>query len=232
MYCIERSVSMIWLEKPPTNSVREIDKLFEKLADRGGLCKVLVNYQRRYMESYRKLRTMYLEKKLGDCRLIQLNYSRGLQLNGSHILDTLFFIVGDSIGYELEWVSPFGGPENPCFALTLENGLGVMISGIALAYHCIDISLVCENGRASIMHGGMKPVVEEKVEHEWFPGFYRLKESENDYLGDEKGLVSYMKLALEDLINSYERSEEPQSNLQSARNAQELIEQVRHRQVN
>jgi predicted dehydrogenase len=229
MFCLDRKVSMIMLEKPPAHSLQELDRMIMRLSEQGSPSKVLVNYQRRYMESYRKLRAMYLEETLGKCNLIQTNYSRGLELNGSHLIDMLFFIVGGGMKCELEWVSSFGDPETPSFALTLENGLGVMISGITLPYHCADISLVFECGRSSILHGGMTTVTEDKVEHELFPGFYRLKMSENNYLGSG-GISDSMGEALEDLTRSYEQDEMPQSSIISARSTQEIIERVRQRQ--
>lgn len=229
MYCLDRNVPMIWLEKPPASSVQEIDRLIDKMAEQGNRSKVLVNYQRRYDKNYQKLKEIYLEKMLGTCRLIQINYSRGLELNGSHILDMLFFIIGDGMEYEIEWVFSFDSLENPSFALTLECGVGVVVSGVTLPYHCVDISLICENGRASILHGGMTPVVEERVEHELFPGFYRLKKSEDDYFVSFSQTNS-MKEVLENLIYSYEQGNETKSSLQSARNTQALIDKVREKQ--
>lgn len=229
MYCLDRNIPMIWLEKPPAHSLQELDRMIIKLSEQDGSSTVLVNYWRRYAESYRKLRAIYSEESLGRCRLINISYSRGLELNGSHLIDLLFSIVGDSTGWELEWVSSFGNPENPCFALTLANGLGVLVSGIDLPYNCADISLVFEDGRASILHGGMTTVLEDKVEHDLFPGFYRLRESTNNCLG-EGGIGGSIGAALDDLIWSYEQDERPRSDLRSARNALDVIESVRKRQ--
>ncbi len=227
--CLDRKVPMLWLEKPPASSAGEIDRLIEKGMEKGGASTVLVNYQRRYDLNFRKLREIYLKKAVGTCRLIQITYSRGLELNGSHILDMLFFIVGDGTGYEIQWVSSPDGPENPSFGLALESGAQVIVSGVALPYHCLDISLTCEGGRVSILHGGMTPLVEKRVEHELFPGFYRLRKSEQEYFVS-CGQINSMGGALEDLILSYEKGGTTQSCLQSARKTQELIDRIRSSQ--
>jgi predicted dehydrogenase len=228
-YCLEQHVPMIWLEKPPACSVHELDLMLAKLSEHNIRSKVLVNYQRRYSEGYGKLRDIYLEKTLGKCRHIQLTYSKGLELNGSHMIDLLFYIVGDGTQCELEWVFSFSDMENPSFALKLENSLGVLVSGVSLPYHCIDISIVCESGRASIKHGGMTSIMEKRVDHELFPGFYRLKEFENKYLNSGP-TENCMVRALEDLIHSYEQGKEPQSSIRSARRSLKVIERIRQRQ--
>lgn len=226
LYCLQRQVPMIWLEKPPTGSRWELDNLIDEQKRQAGKSVVLVNYQRRYVSSYNRLKKVYQEKKLGECRLVQLNYSRGLETNGSHLLDMLFYVIGDDHGYQLEWVSSSGDHENPCFFLRLDNGLTVLVAAAALPYHWIDISLVCDEGRVSILHGGMTPVVEKRVEHELFPGFYRLSQSGTELLG-VGGFDCSMEEALRDLIYAYERKVEPRSNLRSAVNSLALIEDVR-----
>lgn len=229
IYCLEQNIPMIWLEKPPACSVHEIDLMFAKLSEYNSGTKILVNYHRRYSEKYGKLKEIYIENMLGKCRQIQLTYSKGLELNGSHMIDLLFYIVGDSTPCDLEWVSSFGDMENPSFALKLENSLGILVSGVSLPYHCIDISILCEAGRASIKHGGMTPIMEKRVDHELFPGFYRLKEFENNYLNS--GPTEHcMERALENLIQSYEQGKEPKSNLKSARKSLKVIERIRQQQ--
>lgn len=229
LYCLEKEISMIWLEKPPAGSLSELDALLRVQAEYGGKSKVLVNYQRRYAECYRLLKMLYRDEVLGQCRLIHVSYSKGLELNGSHMLDMLFFIAGDGIKYELEWISTSKDLENPSLALTLENGGEVIVSGLSLPYHCIDLSLVCDGGRASVLHGGMTPRIERKVENELFPGFYRLEASEDQLLGPG-GFGVCMEEALKDLINSFEEGLQLQSSLVTARSVQVLVEKVRQEQ--
>jgi predicted dehydrogenase len=225
--CLQKKVPMIWLEKPAAVSLHELDRLLE--TSHQVRSTVVVNFQRRYCTAYQNLRRIYEEQRLGTCRLIQLNYSRGLEVNGAHILDMLFFVTGDRAQWHLEWTSADGDRDNPCLSLLLANGPRVMIAGLSLPYHCIDIALTCDQGRVSMLHGGMTPVVEERVEHELFPGFYRLRHTGDEFLG-AGGLAGSMAAALDDLLDAFEQPREPVSNLQTARASLALIEEVRARQ--
>jgi hypothetical protein len=80
-----------------------------------------------------------------------------------------------------------------------------------------------------MLHGGMTPVVEERVEHELFPGFYRLRHTGDEILG-AGGLDGSMEMALDDLLDAFAQHREPVSNLQTARASLALIEAVRARQ--
>jgi predicted dehydrogenase len=222
--CLEKKVPMIWLEKPVAGSLQELDRLLEISARVGST--VMVNFQRRYCTAYDNLRRVYQEQYLGTCGLIQLNYSRGLEVNGSHILDMLFFVTADQAQWHLEWVSAPGDRDNPCFSLVLANGPRAMVSGLSLPYHCIDIALTCDRGRVSMLHGGMTPVVEKRVEHELFPGFYRLRHTGDALLG-AGGLAGSMAVALDDLLDAFEQHRAPVSNLTTARASLALIEEVR-----
>jgi hypothetical protein len=153
-------------------------------------------------------------------------YSKGLESNGSHVLDLLFFLAGDETAYQVASATEAPDRANPSFRLLFDNGLCACIEGMELPYHCIDIAAVCEKGRLAVLHGGMTPVVEERVEHELFPGFYRLAPAEQNLLG-RGGFGVCMQRALEDLIASFEEGCEPRSNLRSARKVQDVIEAVR-----
>jgi len=225
--CLQRQVPMIWLEKPAAGSLQELGRLLESSDQVRST--VVVNFQRRYCPTYQKLRRVHQEQRLGPCELIQLNYSRGLEVNGAHILDMLFFVTGDQEQWHLEWVSADGDRDHPCFSLVLANGPRVLVSGLPLPYHCIDIALTCDQGRVSMLHGGMTPVVEERVEHELFPGFYRLRHTAGELLG-AGGLDGSMDAALDDLLNAFEQHREPVSTLKTARASLALIEEVRAHQ--
>jgi predicted dehydrogenase len=225
--CLKKQVPMIWLEKPAAGSLQELDWLLD-ISDQGRST-VVVNFQRRYCTAYQNLRHVYRERRLGTCRLIQLNYSRGLEVNGSHILDMLFFVTGDQAQWHLEWVSASEDGDNPCFSLLLATSQRVMVAGLSLPYHCIDMTLTCDQGRVSMLHGGMTPVVEKRVEHELFPGFYRLRHSGDGILG-AGGVDGSMAAALDDLLDAFEQNRQPVSNLKTARASLALIEEVRARQ--
>jgi len=223
--CLQHSIPMIWLEKPPATSVADLDNLIQENGRFPGRSKILVNYQRRFSENYIWLQSLYQDQTLGACRLIQINYSRGLENNGSHLLDILFFIVGLDFEYRLEWVSN-SKSASPSFALASQNGFPVLIAGSELPYHNIDIILTFDLGRASVIYGGMVRRIESKVENDLFPGFYRLAESKIIHT-DNGEIQRSMAGALSELIRAYEDNREPKSSLITARRTQKLMEEIR-----
>jgi hypothetical protein len=94
-----------------------------------------------------------------------------------------------------------------------------------LLYHCLDISLTCDKGRTSVLYGGMKTTFEEKTEHEFYPGFYRLKER-NGNVSDSCDMEKTMLFALDDLVESYRQGKSPRSNLETARGTVAVIEEI------
>lgn len=228
MTCLEQEVPMIWLEKPPTLTLAEADLLLAKAAT--GSSTVLVNYQRRYLPIYQELRRRFLAQTPNRDRRIQVIYSRGLETNGTHMLDLLFFLLGEQAEANLHWVSAGDDPDNPSFALTI-SGVEVVVNGMSLPYHNIDIAITNDVGRLSVLHGGMSGVVENKIEHELFPGFYRLQTVVDCGFAALAGLAHGMENALADLLASHAAHRSPLSNLHSARQTMTLIAEVRRWQT-
>ncbi len=90
--CLENKVPMIWLEKPAAGSADEIKKLENIRSTMKTPSTILVNFQRRYSENYQKLKALIEKEIYGAPLLIEINYSQGLQLNGSHMLDILIYL--------------------------------------------------------------------------------------------------------------------------------------------
>ncbi|MCP4668347.1 MAG: Gfo/Idh/MocA family oxidoreductase [Deltaproteobacteria bacterium] len=223
--CIEAGVPMIWLEKPPTPNLAELDRLIELKSVSKGKPKILINYMRRYAKCYQRLREIYLDRVLGEPISMEIVYSRGLILNGSHLLDMAFYLAGADGETLVDNVTTPLGLENPWFFFRLPSGLPVSVVGLPLSYHCADIVVTFEEGRASVIHCGMRTVWEKRIENELFPGFYRLDMKTENPLG-LGGMDGSMTGALNDLIQAYEKDTDPVSNLVTARNAQELIDRV------
>ncbi|MDY0164824.1 Gfo/Idh/MocA family oxidoreductase [Desulfobotulus sp.] len=256
MACMEKAVPMIWLEKPPALTLGEMDALIQTSEQRGST--LLVNYQRRYLPSYQELKKALTEESLGPCRHIRAVYSRGLEANGSHMLDMIFFLTEDRMKAELLWVSGKGespsfgfrlktqseiestpngmphpaplpeGDKGPCGFRKLPEDVEVSVTGMDLSYHNIDMELTCEQGRLSVLHGGMTALVEKKEEHEHFQGFFRLKTDPDAPLTRLSGIAGAMENALSDLMESHEKQRPPLSTLRSSRNTMALMERVRN----
>lgn len=220
--CMENDIPMIWLEKPPTKNIEELKEIIE--VKKRKKTTVIVNYQRRYCASYNRLKTFFIEKPLGNIIKVDVKYSKGLKINGSHFVDIVFFVLGERDSLSIEIISK-QDKINPSFLVSFENNITAQFSGYELPYHNLDLSITCEKGRASIIHGGMTTVWEEKVEHKLFPGFYRLEKSKNNPLG--KGdFDGCFENALNDLITSYEQKKDPVSSLETSYNTQLLIDKI------
>jgi predicted dehydrogenase len=222
--CFNYKVPMVWLEKPATVSVAETKKL-ENL--RGQMLKsstVLVNFQRRYTESYQRLKQLIQEEVYGRSISVEIHYSRGLVLNGSHMVDMLVYLFPES-KFELLWVERYHKLDNPDFVVRLSDRLVAHVIGVESTFHNIDVRVTCEQARLSIEHGGMTVRIEEVRENHLFSGYYRLYDKESGDLG-APGFDHAFDKALEDLIESFEQEHQPNSNLMTAFKSQALIEGV------
>lgn len=224
--CIAAGVPMVWLEKPPATTLADLDAV---IAANTGATTVVVNFQRRYQAPYMALRDLCRSGELGRCRHIQASYSRGLETNGSHMVDQVLFLAGDGRPVSLDWAWPTGGPDNPGFALTFDDGPSAIVTGLDLPYHCIDIAAVFDGGRVSVLHGGLTAVLERRVEHELFPGFHRLRPASDPRFPATCDLGGAMTAALDDLIAAHESGQDARSSLTTARTGQALIQAVRDR---
>jgi len=221
-YCAEHGVPMIWLEKPPAGSLQELDRLIAVVAKRQ--TKVLVNYSRRYDASYNWLRQCFRNGEYGMCRRIDIHYSRGLEENGSHMLDLLFYLLESEKTVSLQWVSS-SHDKSPNFILSQEGGPLVIVAGANLPYHDIDVRLTCDKGRFSAPRDGELCVVERAIGNAMYPGFFLLGEPESVCVDKEPD--GTMVCALNDLVTSFEKGFMPRSNLITARPTMSIIDQVR-----
>ena len=220
--CLDAGVRAIWLEKPPTETPEELEELI-RLAERVNAV-VCVNYFRRYLTHYQRLRECIATAAFGTCRLLHIMYSPGLARNGVHLLDQLFFLT-DAEAYELLWVEHGAHTASPSFALRLSNGLPVQASGADLPYHTNDISAVFDGGTVSILRGGKRVVVERAGENDIFAGFYDLHDADNSAIG-KGGLTGYMQNALIDIVECLTDDRPPLSTLRSSRLSQRLLQDI------
>ena len=222
--CFDYQISMIWLEKPVASQTSEVESLETHRQAMQTPSTVLVNFQRRYTESYNRLKQILNKKTYGNPLAVEVHYSRGLEINGSHMMDMLAFLFSDS-QFELVWVEQGSKHNNPDFIVRLKSQILVHVVGIESSFHNIDLSITFEQARLSIYHGGMTLKVEEVKENDLFPGYYRLYDIAPDALG-EPGFDRAFDKALTDLTESYEQKRQPVSNLLTVLQGQKLVEDV------
>lgn len=223
--CVDHAVPLVWLEKPPTLTLPDLDSLIRRAEDQGRT-KFLVNYMRRYSATYQRLAQVYGDGSLGSPLAMQVLYSRGLETNGSHFLDVLMLIRGDEAEPELTIADAERGRPSPSFMLRFPDGFVVSFSGHESSFHINDVILTCEEGRVSVLSGGMDVRLERKTSNEMFPGFWRLVTADNLLFGSVE--EDPFSAALGDLLDSHACNREPVSNLRTARRTQSVIHQIRN----
>jgi len=222
--CLDLNIPMIWLEKPATSSLEQLNSLQKRINLMPTPPTILVNFQRRYSECYQKMKYLIEQHQYGKPLLIEINYSLGLEVNGSHMIDILTYLF-PNFNYELLWVEKDIKSENPDFIFRLSDRLLVHFSAIESNFHNLDIRIVFEKARLSIEHGGMSLRIEEVKENKLFAGFYCLYDEQTSELG-KPGFNFSFDLALNDLISSNKKLSQPESNLSTAYFGQLLIEKV------
>ncbi len=225
--CIEAGIEMIWLEKPAATTLSELDRALRMWEQNGRRSIICVNFQRRFMPAYQTLRNAAIDH--GNPKGISLVYSRGLETNGSHIIDMAFACLGDPGDYDLLWAS--ADYDNPSFAARIGE-TEVVAQGMTLDYHCIDLSITFAEGREAVLHGGMTALTESRIEHAAYPGFYRLSNAKQHLQPEEAlhGMGTAMSASLQDLLAARDQQRQPASSLLTARQSQALIDSIRQYQ--
>ncbi|MBT6470474.1 MAG: Gfo/Idh/MocA family oxidoreductase [Candidatus Marinimicrobia bacterium] len=220
-FCTQNRVKMIWLEKPAVENSNQLNYLINTNSS----TKILVNYQRRYITTYQRFKKIIDNCHYGMPILVEVKYSRGLLTNGSHMVDMIFFILSIR-EYKLLWVENDIETVNPSFILRDKSGFTIIVSGVEAPFHNIDFTVTFKKKRLSILHNDMTLRVENITEHELYPDFYRLTDSNESVFGKGACKQSPFDKALADLINAYENDIDPVSTLATTSKTHRLIDQI------
>ena len=222
MQCLSAGVGSIFLEKPPTSNIDELLELISKAEKVDA--RILVNYMRRYSNTYRRLKDFIDKKSFGDVCNIMATYSNGLETNGSHMIDIVLYLISGPCDYSIEYVND-NNSNNPSFVINTGNCSNpIIFNGVDLEYHNLDVVITFENARISVFHGGMSPFIELKKEHENFPGYYRLDWSSDIQL-PKIDIEDCFDKALVDLLVTKDTS--PVSSLNTAFETQKILNDIR-----
>ena len=86
---------VIFLEKPACQTQAELDNLIA-LSNKVGVV-IVVNHSRRFDEHHQQLRNRIFKGEFGELRRACATYYSGWQHNGVHVIDTLSYLLNDSI---------------------------------------------------------------------------------------------------------------------------------------
>jgi len=172
--CLDVAVPRLWVEKPVTSTMAAFDALHRRLDALGDPPRHCVNYTRRCLPQLHRLKS-HLDAADGGSGSVSiaLEYSRGLDVNGVHLLDALGYLTGARQAPPLDYLRDAAGP-NPQFGLRLA-GHPVTVTGHDLPYHLIELSVTDARGRMSLVRGAQDLIWEAAEPNPDFAGFFRLR---------------------------------------------------------
>ena len=216
--CLSHDPRYILMEKPVAPTLSEFQALKRSLATAPS-ARIYVNYFRRSLPQVAVLREACASRDLVS---LELTYSRGLDVNGVHLLD----LAGDLLQIDQapppSWVD--GSIDSPSFGFDVGD-VSVTVKGYELPYHCIEARAVFTDGRLSLLDGGARLESEEREENPNYPGFFHLAAPIPAVRPSvaARAMLDGTYLGLCNLLND----EEPLlSSLESAAFAQEMLELV------
>ena len=166
--CFDAGTRYILLEKPVTLELTDYHKVMKRWQGLRQKPRLHVNFFRRVLPQVAKLREVFSRTAPKG---IEIAYSRGLAINGIHLLDMLGFVSQSVTPHAIDWVT--GTPANPSFGFCLGN-VPVTVMGYDLPYHYIEFRMLLDHGRLALVDGGNRLEYEPAEPTPNYPGFYHL----------------------------------------------------------
>jgi len=157
---------VIFLEKPACSTQEEYKEL-QSVANKNNVF-VVVNHSRRFNNKYQTIKKLLLSGEIGDIWRVNAIYYSGWFHNGTHIVDTLSYLLDDTINWD-RVTGVINSPHDGDPTLELEGHLvtknaKVVISAIDESlYQLFDIDLWCQSARIRIENFGNKVLLERMV---------------------------------------------------------------------
>ena len=156
---------VIFLEKPACKTRKEFQEL-KVLAQKSDVL-ILVNHTRRFSKKYNHLRSEIRNNKFGKLNRVNAIYYGGWFHNGTHIVDTLGYLLDDIIQFEkVQGRIPSSRNDDPSLELSghlVRRSARVNFSAIdENLYQLFDIDLWFDGGRLRFENFG-ENLIWEKV---------------------------------------------------------------------
>ena len=216
----EAGVKGIYCEKAMATSLIECDKMIRACQDYGST--LIINHQRRWDNHYIALKHFLDKGDLGDLQTVQISFGNGrLCRGGSHWFDLALMLVDDKIATGLGWLSdPHEFDPGGIGIFETEKGIRIVIDGSIGMNHSCQVDIVGENGIIRIIDDGFQ-----------FELWRLDPESEFGLMAKYHLPISYsvsspMLNAIDNLIDSLQTGNEPQSSGHDGRAAFEMISAI------
>lgn len=147
---IESGVKKIWLEKPATNNLNQTSNIF-KLAKKYNV-KVTISYYRSHLKEILSLKKKFLS--FGKIQSVNCLYTKGLENNGSHLLNLLLRLFGNK--FKVLSANKVNDNNYPLISFSLSNRFyNIDVKSLNYKYYEIfEIDISFTKGRIIIADGG------------------------------------------------------------------------------
>lgn len=202
-------VRAVFAEKPLGGVPQQISDIVEAYEKAG---KVLaVAFLRRWDKTLAELRNEIAAGAWGAPRAACVLYNRGVVNNGSHAIDLLHFLLGETLRIDTVLSSHLDGvPQDPSVSAVLRGSRGTEVHLVALDgrdFAAFEIQLAFAGGIISIEQGGLYVRLRHAKASEHFSGARVAELGESRATGYGTGLVE----ALSDVARAIETGSSPAS---------------------
>jgi predicted dehydrogenase len=190
---VKAGVKGIICEKPIADTLASADRMIR--ACRAKKVPLLINYTRRYVTLYRKIKTMIDHGELGQIQAISCYYTAGTINTGTHLFDFLRYFFGD---VQWVWADPSKalGDHDKSFSgyLYFKKGFGCTLSALDVqSYLIFEADIYGTKKRLRITNSGAGAELWDVIPHPTFSG-YRALSAGSPLKGDlGEGLPNLVK---------------------------------------
>ncbi|MBI3320676.1 MAG: Gfo/Idh/MocA family oxidoreductase [Candidatus Omnitrophica bacterium] len=209
-------VRAIWCEKPMTVTLHEAEELLA-LEDKPIIA---VNHIRRWDRAYELARSVIDDGRLGRLIGVSAWYSHGVSNIGSHLFDTLGFLLG---GAEWVWAAPDdSGDADPTLSgmIGWEGGVCSQLLGCGRALLLYEIDVVGTDARLRVSENGSRVDVRTAGPSPRYAGYRELGAPVRLWDGEDS---RRMITAVEDLVRCLDEGGTPRCSGREGFKAVELV---------
>lgn len=179
-----QKIKVIVCEKPLAQNLQESQAIKENI----NYSKVIINYIRRFDQLIIDLKNQIASHKFGDLQNVIGHYGKGLINNGSHLIDTLSFLIGDIKGLNKGKLlkDDRANSHDPTFnfSLLFNNGIEAQVLANNHNYFThFEMDLLFEKARILITEGARRIDISLVEDDPDFAGYSRLKLSQSNTNG-------------------------------------------------
>jgi len=188
---IQLKPKLIFCEKPLSTEVIEAENIVKACKKKKIL--LAVNYTRSWDPTLQQLKSDIQTGLWGELRSVVGTYNKGILNNGSHLLDLLFYLLGDL--KVLSVTQPIFDffLDDPTVSALLESSHGVLIhlvSAHAQDYALFEVQFIFQKGVLVMEEGGMVWRKREVEQSAIFAGYHYLNQGQFDKGGYEQAMLA------------------------------------------